>query len=119
MRFTSVLSRPARFNQKEPVPFQEILPLRLKENVSGKGDKTSEVSCLHEMSILFACMKTHDFDQSLCSKEISNFQHCYTTNLTKKRVKEEQELKGILTPGQKTFTHKQVNQMLRRFPNIK
>ena len=26
---------------REPVPFQEILPLRLKDSVSGKGDKTS------------------------------------------------------------------------------
>jgi len=31
----------ARVPQKEPVPFQEVLPLKLKKTVSGKGDKTS------------------------------------------------------------------------------
>jgi hypothetical protein len=31
----------ARIPQKEPVPFQEVLPLKLKKTVSGKGDKAS------------------------------------------------------------------------------
>jgi hypothetical protein len=41
MRLNWNLKIPARVPQKEPVPFQEILPLRLKKTVSGKGDKTS------------------------------------------------------------------------------
>lgn len=117
MRFAPILSVPARFNQKEPVPFQEMLPLKLKENVSGKGDKIKEVACIYEMSLLFACLKKTEFDQASCSKEIANFQKCFTTDLTQKRQKKEHEMKGILTPGEKKLSHKQVNQLLGRFPN--
>lgn len=118
MRLAAILSIPARFNQKEPVPFQELLPLKLKGQVSGKGEKSSDVVCLHEMSVLFACLKKNDFNQSMCSKEIGSFQKCYTTSLSKKQTKKEHESKGILTPGQKNLTHKQVNQLLKRFPDL-
>lgn len=107
----------ARGNPKEPVPFQEILPLKLKPTVSGKGDKTSEVCCLHEMSVLFACMKNNDFSQQLCSKEIEAFQRCYKTTLTQKHTKKVKEAKGILTPGEKHLSHKQINKLLKMFPN--
>jgi hypothetical protein len=41
MRLNCNLKIPSRIPQKEPVPFKEILPLRLKATVSGKGDRTS------------------------------------------------------------------------------
>lgn len=41
MRLNYNLRIPARLPQREPVPFQEVLPLRLKKAVSGKGDRTS------------------------------------------------------------------------------
>lgn len=114
---TSLLA--ARGNAKEPVPFQEILPLKLKAAVSGKGDKTSEVCCLYEMSVLFACLKTNEFSQSLCSKEIEGFQKCYYKNLNDKQLKKEREAKGMLIPGDKKLSHKQVNKLLQMFPNVK
>jgi hypothetical protein len=41
-RFTVGVNRAfGRKPCREPVPFQEILPLKLKDSVSGKGDKTS------------------------------------------------------------------------------
>jgi len=43
-------------NEKD-VPFQEILPLRLKNSVSGKADSGNDVACLQEMGVLFACLK--------------------------------------------------------------
>ncbi|KDR21265.1 coiled-coil-helix-coiled-coil-helix domain-containing protein 1 [Zootermopsis nevadensis] len=116
MRLNCNLKIPARVPQKEPVPFKEILPLRLKETVSGKGDKTSDVACLHEMSIMFACFKNNEFNQELCSKEISSFQNCYKDFQNKKNIKKRQEQKGILIPGEKNLTHKQLNTLLRRFP---
>jgi len=36
----------------------------------------TESACLQEMAVLFACMKTNDFNQSLCTKEIGTFQKC-------------------------------------------
>jgi hypothetical protein len=37
----------------------------------------TDVACLHEMSVMFACFKNNDFNEALCSKEISSFQNCY------------------------------------------
>lgn len=103
----------------EPVPFQQILPLQLKPGVSGKGDKVSEVCCLQEMSVMFACFKSNEFNQQACSKEIQSFQKCYLNNLESKKTKKERELKGVLTPGEKRLSHKQLNLLLSKFPNIK
>lgn len=109
----------ARGNPREPVPFQEILPLQLKDKVSGKGNKVQNVCCIHEMSIMFACFKTNEFDQSLCSKEIDSFQKCYSTHMEKSKVKQEKEAKGILTPGEKSLSAKQLNLLLSRYINTK
>ncbi|PNF41603.1 hypothetical protein B7P43_G11114 [Cryptotermes secundus] len=76
----------------------------------------TDVACLYEMSILFACFKNNDFNQALCSKEINNFQSCYKNYMSKKNKKKDQEQQGILVPGEKKLTSKQVNVLLRKFP---
>ncbi|CAH0549986.1 unnamed protein product [Brassicogethes aeneus] len=121
MRYTAALfkSKVARPIPQEPVPFQEILPLKLKPAVSGKGDRTSEVCCLQEMSVMLACFKKNEFSQQLCSKEIDSFQKCYTGHLATKKVKKDKEAKGVLTPGEKQLSSKQVNTLLKKFPNFK
>lgn len=98
------------------VPFQEILPLKLKNQVSGKGEKSSDVACLHELSILFACLKENEFNQTICNKEINNVQTCYKNFLDHKRIKKEQDKKGIITTGQRNLSHKQLNRFLKKFP---
>ncbi|CAH1974932.1 unnamed protein product [Acanthoscelides obtectus] len=108
----------ARTPAKEPVHFQAILPLKLKPVVSGKGGKTSDVCCIYEMSVMFNCFKDNDFNQGLCGKEIEQFQNCYTNHLSTKRVRKEKELKGILNPGEKKMSAKQINTLLARHPNI-
>lgn len=100
----------------EPVPFQEILPLRLKSRVSGKGDNQSDVCCIYEMSVMFACLKEHEFNQSLCGKEIEKFQKCYLEYSTKRRTRKEKEAKGSIIMGERDFSHKQLNRMLKNFP---
>ncbi|RZC32499.1 CHCH domain containing protein [Asbolus verrucosus] len=109
----------SRGNPKEPVPFQAILPLQLKRKVSGKGDKTSDVCCIYEMSVLFACFKSNDFNQAPCAKEMEAFQKCYINHLESVKKKKEREAKGILTPGEKKLSHKQINILLEKFPNFK
>ncbi|XP_056631915.1 coiled-coil-helix-coiled-coil-helix domain-containing protein 1 [Diorhabda sublineata] len=109
----------ARPIPKEPVPFKELLPLKLKGAVSGKGGKSSDVCCIYEMSIMFACFKENEFNQAVCSKEIESFKKCYKNHLDAKKLKEEKEAKGVLTPGEKKMSHKQLNALLRKFPNIK
>ncbi|XP_044745728.1 coiled-coil-helix-coiled-coil-helix domain-containing protein 1 [Coccinella septempunctata] len=117
MRLLSCLLA-ARTPQREPVPFQEILPLKLKPRVSGKGDRTSEVYCLYEMSVLMACFKANEFNQKVCSKEIENFQQCYDKSVKLKQGRKEKEAKGILIPGEKRLSPKQVNTLLRKFPQF-
>uniref|UniRef100_A0A6M2DCM4 Putative coiled-coil-helix-coiled-coil-helix domain-containing protein 1 n=1 Tax=Xenopsylla cheopis TaxID=163159 RepID=A0A6M2DCM4_XENCH len=109
--------RGARAPQTEPIPFQELLPLKLKNKVSGKGDKNATASCLHEMSILFACLKDNDFSETICAKEIANFQKCHTDFMKQSYIDKEQALKGVMNPGQKNLTHRQVNKLLKGFPN--
>lgn len=119
MRILAALAAIRGQQPKEPVPFQEILPLKLKPTVSGKGDKSSDVCCIYEMSVLFACFKDNDFNQTPCAKEIEAFQKCYKNHVETTKSKKEKEAKGILIPGEKRLSHKQLNTLLRKFPNHK
>uniref|UniRef100_A0A0K8TN87 CHCH domain-containing protein n=1 Tax=Tabanus bromius TaxID=304241 RepID=A0A0K8TN87_TABBR len=109
----------ARLPQNESkVPFQEILPLRLKNAVSGKADSQTEVACMQEMSVLFACLKNNDFVEQYCSKEISNFNGCYKSFLDRKFQQKKAEHQGVIVPG-KNLNYKQLNKYLRSYPNPK
>ncbi|XP_023939302.1 uncharacterized protein LOC112046760 [Bicyclus anynana] len=114
--FTAPSSKNARRPQREPVPFQMLLPLRLKKTVSGKGDKVKEAACMQEMAVMFACFKKAEFDQQQCLKEVSSFQSCYKDYNERAKLQREQGRKGILVPGEKNLTHRQLNQLLKSFP---
>ncbi|XP_018786800.1 PREDICTED: coiled-coil-helix-coiled-coil-helix domain-containing protein 1 [Bactrocera latifrons] len=110
-------NRDARAPQKEhTVPFQEILPLRLKNRVSGKADSSSDVACLQEMGVLFACLKDNEFVEKYCNKEIHQFQKCYKFYADSKFEAKKTVNQGIITPG-KNLNYKQLNKYMRRFPN--
>lgn len=100
----------------EEVKFQEILPLKLRTYVSGKREKAAEAACIHELSILFACLKKNDYSQDVCSKEFDVFRKCYSTVMQNKVVMKEQEKKGDTAPGSKNLTHKQISSLLRKHP---
>lgn len=106
----------ARRPQREPVPFQMLLPLELKKTVSGKGDKLKEAVCMQELAVMFACFKKTDFVQQECLKEISAFQGCYKEYQKSATTLREKGKKGVLIPGEKNLTHKQMNQLLKNFP---
>ncbi|XP_022910129.1 small ribosomal subunit protein mS37 [Onthophagus taurus] len=117
MRFLSVLYARNVTIQKD-VPFQELLPLKLKSKVSGKGSTANEVCCLYEMSIMLACFKDKEFNQTMCAKEIENFKKCYVASMEDKRLLKEREAKGIIAPGEKKLTHKQVTSLLKKYPMV-
>ncbi|EDW60052.1 uncharacterized protein LOC115762096 [Drosophila novamexicana] len=102
-------------NEKE-VPFQEILPLRLKNTVSGKADSGSDVACLQEMGVLFACLKDNEFVEKYCNKEINQFQKCYKFYMDRKFEAKKTVNQGIVQPGN-NLNYKQLNKYMRRFPN--
>jgi hypothetical protein len=70
MRLNCTFKMPARLPQKEPVPFQEILPLKLKATVSGKGDKTSGLYC-----IVLYCIYSAFLTSMRRIQNIVNIQH--------------------------------------------
>uniref|UniRef100_A0A2A4K3R7 CHCH domain-containing protein n=1 Tax=Heliothis virescens TaxID=7102 RepID=A0A2A4K3R7_HELVI len=114
--FAGPTQKCARRPQREPVPFQMLLPLELKKSVSGKGDRLKEAACMQEMAVMFACFKKSEFDQVQCLKEVAAFQGCYKEYSERMKVQREQGKKGILVPGEKKLTHRQLNQLLKSFP---
>uniref|UniRef100_B5DUN8 CHCH domain-containing protein n=1 Tax=Drosophila pseudoobscura pseudoobscura TaxID=46245 RepID=B5DUN8_DROPS len=84
---------------EKDVPFQEILPLRLKNTVSGKADSGSDVACLQEMGMLFACMKDNEFVEKYCHKEIQQFQNCFKYYMDRKFKAKKTVNQGFVQPG--------------------
>lgn len=101
---------------RDHVPFKEVLPISLRNRVSGKGDKGSAAPCIQEMSVLFACLKKNDFKEIKCSSELSTFQKCYDGHMAAKKILEDQGKKGNFTPGERKLHFKQVNELLKKFP---
>lgn len=118
MRITNNLARSRKLGHVEPVPFKEILPLKLKPLVSGKGGKVSDVCCIYEMTLMLACFKENEFGATGCAKEIEDFKKCYVNHVTAKRNKIARESKGLLTAGEKNLSPKQINLLLKKYPNI-
>ena len=67
------------------------------------------------MTVLFACLKNSEFNQSLCSKEIGSLKGCYKTFLDSEQVKKATQSKGIVVPG-KDLNYKQLNKVLKNYP---
>lgn len=114
--FAGPSQKNARRPQREPVPFKQLLPLELKKTVSGKGDKLREAACMQEMAVMFACFKKSEFNQTECLKEVAAFQGCYKEYSERLQAQRQQGKKGILVPGEKKLTHRQLNTLLKAFP---
>lgn len=99
------------------VKFEELLPLKLKDKVSGKGDRSKERACVHEMSIMFACFKKNEFDQIRCSDEINKFQVCANKQYADKFKRKQDLLQGNISMGKDNLTPREINYLLKKFPN--
>lgn len=118
MRTTDPMNGNGRWPQGYPIKFRELLPMELKDKVSGKKGKQSDVACLPEMMTLFTCLAEKSYDSNNCSKEASAFQTCYDQYRMKKAEYRETGSLGILTPGLKAsqLTSQQANSLLRKYP---
>jgi len=105
---------------REPVRFQQLLPLRLRNHVSGKGEKTANVACLQEMAVMFACMKDNEFKEAKCGPQIERFQKCYSEHMTQKKEKKRKEDSGEVVAGtdSRKLSYRQLNQLLSKFPQV-
>lgn len=118
MRLPTVLLKARTPQSEKTVPFQAILPLRLKGQVSGKSDSQAEVACLQEIAVLLACMKASDFSETICAKEIGVFKSCYKSFLDRKTEAKKAQSSGILTPGM-NLNYKQLNKLMKKYPSPK
>ncbi|XP_063995279.1 uncharacterized protein LOC135172815 [Diachasmimorpha longicaudata] len=118
MRSSIIFMKWARSPQNEnKVPFKAMLPLKLRNHVTGKGSKSQEQGCLQEATLVLSCLVENNYENQKCTKETENFQNCYKTYLKNKKFSKEQALKGILTPGSTNLKFGQVNHLLRKFPH--
>lgn len=112
-------SKQARLPQNEKkVPFEEMLPLALRDRVSGKGGKTSDVACIQEMTVLFACLKANEFNETKCPNEIKNFNGCYKTYLDTNFQHKQERRKGGVSIG-KELHARELNFYLKKYPTAK
>ncbi|ODM94796.1 Coiled-coil-helix-coiled-coil-helix domain-containing protein 1 [Orchesella cincta] len=76
------------------------------------------VSCLHEMAIMFACMKKNEFKEVKCSEEIETFNKCHMEHIELKKLAKLREESGQVVTGNnaRKLTTKQLNQLLAKYP---
>ncbi|XP_077504504.1 uncharacterized protein LOC144114558 [Amblyomma americanum] len=118
MRTTELLHGNGRRPAEPPIPFRQLLPLQLKDKVSGKSGKQKDVACLPEMMTLFSCLAEKNYDSNNCSKEVKAFQGCFDKFLEKNAEYRATGSLGILTPGLKAsqLTSQQANTLLKKYP---
>lgn len=70
MRLFFALLRNGRWPQDiNNVPFKAVLPMKLRNHVSGKSDRQKLAPCIQELTVFFARLKEHEFNDELCAKE--------------------------------------------------
>uniref|UniRef100_A0A4W4F045 CHCH domain-containing protein n=1 Tax=Electrophorus electricus TaxID=8005 RepID=A0A4W4F045_ELEEL len=74
----------------------------------------SEASCVTEMSLLMACWKQHEFNNALCSSEVSAFYRCVENAQTERR----NQAKNLALGQGGRLLPKQANKLLKRHPNL-
>lgn len=52
----------------------------------------------------------------MCPKEIQSFKGCHKNFMDTQKLKKIQEREGVLVPGEKDLSPKQLNQLLRKYP---
>lgn len=100
------------------VPYKEMLPIRLRNHLSGKSDRQEEVACLQEMISLFSKMKNNDFNEKLCLDEIGILKNSYNKYMIEKCERKAVADSGIVQPG-RDLTSKQLNKYFKLYPNPK
>ncbi|KAL8202209.1 UNVERIFIED_CONTAM: hypothetical protein K2H54_002164 [Gekko kuhli] len=97
-----------------PPPFRPPRPLVLADRVSNRRRSLGEATCITEMSLMMACWKQNEFNDSTCSGEIQAFLDC----ASKAEAEHKEKLLQESLDRSGTLGAKQVNRLLHRFPNI-
>lgn len=108
------------FTDKEhEVRFKTRKPLKVGDSVSVSATQSSKSHCIQEMFNMMACLKTNEFEQSECSKEIRLFNECNGSQLPvefRMISKKDQKKREDAQPGNKNLSTMQLNAFLKKFP---
>ncbi|KAM6265870.1 small ribosomal subunit protein mS37 [Porphyrio hochstetteri] len=99
--------------KKRPPVIRPTRPLVLANKVANRREQAGEASCITEMSVMMACWKRNDFNDTACAEEIRMFYDC----VAKAEKEHKNQSEDALSP-RGSFPSSKVNKLLRRFPQI-
>uniref|UniRef100_A0A8C5TRS0 Coiled-coil-helix-coiled-coil-helix domain containing 1 n=1 Tax=Malurus cyaneus samueli TaxID=2593467 RepID=A0A8C5TRS0_9PASS len=102
-------------NKKRPPMLRppRARPLALADRVANRREQSTEATCITEMSVMMACWKQNDFNDTACAEEIRMFYNCVAKA---EKERKDQNEDTLLSRG--NFPSSKVNKLLRRFPQI-
>ncbi|KAJ8679072.1 hypothetical protein QAD02_014859 [Eretmocerus hayati] len=104
------------FQQEHNVRPRPILPLKLKERVSGKYDRTKLEGCQFEVMQMMNCLEQNQHESKLCKKEAEKLYTCYENFLDSKKKTKEAQRKVLLVPGTRYLTFRQIAKLFKTHP---
>ncbi|XP_038600130.1 coiled-coil-helix-coiled-coil-helix domain-containing protein 1 [Tachyglossus aculeatus] len=114
MAAPSLRGRLARVgNPRRPV-LKPSKPLVLGNRVGEQRRQLGEATCITEMSLMMACWKQNEFNDTACAREIQVFHDCAAKAEMERKLNAKQDSQG----SSGNLSPKQVNKLLQRFPNI-
>ncbi|XP_010189748.1 PREDICTED: coiled-coil-helix-coiled-coil-helix domain-containing protein 1 [Mesitornis unicolor] len=96
---------------KRPPVIRPTRPLALANKVANRREELLEATCITEMSVMMACWKQNDFNDTACAEEIRMFYDCVAKA---EKVRKDQNKES----SRELSTSSKVNKLLRRFPQI-
>ncbi|NWH52198.1 CHCH1 protein, partial [Fregata magnificens] len=107
--------------KKRPPVIRPTRPLVLADKVANRREQAGgelpapgQATCITEMSVMMACWKQNDFNDTACAEEIRMFYDCVAK--AEKERKDQNEEDTLSPRG--NLTSSKVNKLLRRFPQI-
>ena len=68
------------------------------------------------MTLVISCLQQNEYENKLCQKEVKNFNECYNKYLNEKFTGKKAREEGLLVPGERNLTHKQIRKLLKFRP---
>ncbi|NXF96621.1 CHCH1 protein, partial [Eubucco bourcierii] len=99
--------------KKRPPVIRPTRPLVLANKVASRREQGGEATCITEMSVMMACWKRNDFNDTACAEEIRMFYDC-VAKAEKDRKNQNEDT--LLPRG--NLPSSKANKLLRRFPQI-
>ncbi|CAN8216468.1 unnamed protein product [Coccothraustes coccothraustes] len=100
-------------NKKRPPTLRPPRALALADKVANRREQSTEATCITEMSVMMACWKQNDFNDTPCAEEIRMFYDCVA-----KAEKERKNQNEDTLASRGNLPSSKVNKLLKRFPQI-